>query len=52
MKINPGLVETLFDIPFKNHLQVAKNLAALGLDMTWQGADVGAQDRMLISLAH
>lgn len=33
MTVNPGLVEKLFDIPFKHHLQVAKNLTEPGVDM-------------------
>ncbi|MCX8159937.1 MAG: hypothetical protein N3G18_03270 [Candidatus Saccharicenans sp.] len=49
---NPELVDRLFDIPFKYHLRVAKNLAGLGVDMIWLGDDVGAQDRMLISPGH
>lgn len=52
MTINPELIEELFDIPFKYHLQVAKNLTSLGVDMIWLGDDVGAQDRMLISPTH
>lgn len=48
--VNPDLVEELFDIPFHYHLTAAKRLVEMGVDMIWIGDDVGAQDRMLISL--
>lgn len=46
---NPGLVEKLLDIPFHYHLEVARRLTELGVDMIWLGDDVGAQETMLIS---
>lgn len=52
MVTNPELVDRLLDIPFKYHMQTAKKLTELGVDMVWLGDDVGAQDRMLISPAH
>jgi uroporphyrinogen decarboxylase len=49
MVLNPDLVESLFDIPYKYHSVVAMRLASMGVDMIWLGDDVGTQDRMLCS---
>lgn len=46
---NPDLVNTLFDLTWKYHNTIAKNLVSKGVDMIWIGDDVGAQNRMLIS---
>ena len=46
---DPDLANHLLDIPYLYHLQAAKNLVQLGVDMIWTGDDMGAQDRMLIS---
>jgi uroporphyrinogen-III decarboxylase len=50
LAVNPDFIEKLFDIPFNYHLTAAKKLVEMGVDMIWIGDDVGAQDRMLISL--
>jgi uroporphyrinogen-III decarboxylase len=49
MLADPDLAGTLLDIPFNYHLQAAKRLVRLGVDMIWTGDDVGTQERMLIS---
>ena len=46
---NPDLIDRLFEIPYSYHLEAAKRLVRMGVDMIWIGDDVGAQDRMLIS---
>jgi len=46
---SPDLTEKILDIPFKYHLEVAKRLTILGVDMIWLGDDVGMQTSMLIS---
>ncbi|MGB9893969.1 MAG: uroporphyrinogen decarboxylase family protein, partial [Candidatus Saccharicenans sp.] len=51
MVSKPELIERLFDIPFHYHLEVAKKLVEMGVDMIWLGDDVGGQDRMIISPA-
>jgi len=48
---DPGLADTILEIPFRFHLEAAKELARLGVDMIWLGDDVGAQEQMLISPA-
>lgn len=47
--LDPDLVETLLDIPFGFHLEAAKRLVEIGVDMIWIGDDVGSQNAMLIS---
>ncbi|MFL7893425.1 MAG: uroporphyrinogen decarboxylase family protein [Anaerolineales bacterium] len=49
MALNPGLANHILDIPYHYHLQAAKKLVELGVDMIWIGDDVGTQNRMLIS---
>jgi uroporphyrinogen decarboxylase len=46
---DPGLAERILDIPFHYHLEAARRLTELGVDMIWVGDDVGAQNAMLIS---
>ena len=46
---DPGLADLILDIPYHYHLQAAKKLVQLGVDMIWTGDDVGAQNSMLIS---
>ncbi len=46
---NPELAERILDLPFRYHLEAAKRLTGLGVDMIWIGDDVGAQNAMLIS---
>jgi uroporphyrinogen decarboxylase len=49
---NPDLAECILEIPYRFHLEAAKKLVELGVDMIWTGDDVGAQQKMLISPAH
>jgi uroporphyrinogen decarboxylase len=49
MLADPDLADAILDIPFRYHLEAAKRLARLGVDMIWTGDDVGAQNAMLIS---
>lgn len=51
MARDPALADTILEIPFRFHLEAAKELTRLGVDMIWLGDDVGAQERMLISPA-
>lgn len=46
---NEELANYILDIPFKYHLEIAKKLTRMGVDMIWLGDDVGAQEGMLIS---
>jgi len=46
---NEELANYVLDIPFKYHLEVAKKLVRMGVDMIWLGDDVGGQRSMLIS---
>ncbi|RKX95448.1 MAG: hypothetical protein DRP84_04220 [Spirochaetes bacterium] len=47
--VNPDLAERILDIPYKYHLEVAKRLTKMGVDMIWTGDDMGGQKNMLIS---
>jgi uroporphyrinogen-III decarboxylase len=49
MVLDPELAGCLLDIPYRYHLEAAKKLVQMGVDMIWTGDDVGAQSRMLIS---
>jgi uroporphyrinogen decarboxylase len=49
MAMNPDLANALFDIPFRYHLNAAKKLVEMGVDMIWTGDDVGTQHQMMIS---
>jgi Uroporphyrinogen decarboxylase (URO-D) len=49
---DPELAETILDIPYLYHMEAAKRLTRMGVDMIWTGDDVGAQNRMLISPRH
>jgi uroporphyrinogen decarboxylase len=46
--IHPERLEKLLDIPFQYHLEVAKNLVRIGVDMIWTGDDIGTQEGMLM----
>jgi uroporphyrinogen decarboxylase len=46
---NPDLTNFLFDIPYHYHLEVAKNLVRMGVDMIYLGDDMGAQKQMMVS---
>ncbi len=47
--LNPDLAERILDIPFQYHLEVAKKLVRLGVDMIWTGDDMGSQSALIIS---
>ncbi|MDY0287914.1 MAG: uroporphyrinogen decarboxylase family protein [Sphaerochaeta sp.] len=47
--LDPDLAGRILDIPMQYHLQAAKHLVNLGVDMIWLGDDVGAQQNMIIS---
>jgi uroporphyrinogen-III decarboxylase len=49
--VNPDLTEKILDIPYHYHLEAAKKLVQMGVDMIWIGDDVGTQNSMLISPA-
>ncbi len=49
MLLDPDLADAVLEIPFRYHLEAAKQLAALGVDMIWCGDDMGAQHSMIIS---
>jgi uroporphyrinogen decarboxylase len=49
MLINPDLADCILDIPHQYHLEAARKLTRMGVDMIWTGDDVGAQNGMLIS---
>jgi uroporphyrinogen decarboxylase len=46
---NPELADRLLDIPYSYHLEAARRLTEMGVDMIWIGDDVGAQDALVIS---
>lgn len=52
MIARPDLADQILDIPYHFHLEAAKRLAKMGVDMIWLGDDVGGQKSMLISPAH
>jgi uroporphyrinogen decarboxylase len=47
--VDPDLANSVLDIPYLYHKEVAKNHARLGVDMIWLGDDVGSQNGMMIS---
>ncbi|MDY0290359.1 MAG: uroporphyrinogen decarboxylase family protein [Sphaerochaeta sp.] len=47
--LDPDLAEAVLDIPLNYHLEVAKKLVSMGVDMIWIGDDVGSQNGMMIS---
>jgi uroporphyrinogen decarboxylase len=47
--LQPELAERILDIPFNYHLEAARRLVELGVDMIWTGDDMGAQQAMQIS---
>jgi uroporphyrinogen decarboxylase len=46
---NPEIADRLLDIPFRYHLEAARRLTEMGVDMIWTGDDVGAQDALVMS---
>ena len=49
---DPELAESILEIPYRYHLEAAKTLVRMGVDMIWTGDDVGSQNNMLISPGH
>jgi uroporphyrinogen decarboxylase len=49
MALNPDLAEQVLDFPYHYHLEAAKKLVRMGVDMIWLGDDVGGQNAMLLS---
>jgi uroporphyrinogen decarboxylase len=47
--LDPELAGRILDIPNHYHLEAAKKLVAMGVDMIWTGDDVGGQTGMIIS---
>jgi uroporphyrinogen decarboxylase len=46
--LNPDIVEYILNITYNYHLEVAKNMAQIGVDMIWLGDDMGGQSNLLI----
>lgn len=46
---DPDLAEAILNIPYRYHLEAAKKLVEMGVDMIWTGDDVGMQTGMLVS---
>jgi uroporphyrinogen decarboxylase len=46
---NPEIADRLLDIPFRYHLEAARRLTEMGVDMIWTGDDVGAQGALVMS---
>jgi uroporphyrinogen decarboxylase len=47
--LHPELAERILNIPYRYHLEAAKRLAEMGVDMIWTGDDMGGQSAMVIS---
>jgi len=47
--LNPELTHRILEIPYRYHLEAAKRLTKMGVDMIWIGDDVGAQHNMMLS---
>jgi uroporphyrinogen decarboxylase len=47
--LNPDIADAVLDIPYQYHLEAAKKLTRMGVDMIWTGDDVGGQHAMIIS---
>jgi uroporphyrinogen decarboxylase len=46
--VDPDLAKKILDIPYQFHLEAAKKLVKMGVDMVWTGDDVGSQNGMII----
>lgn len=46
--INPGIANHLLNETGNYHLEVAKNMAKMGVDMIWLGDDMGSETSLLI----
>lgn len=51
LTLDPDLADTILEIPYRFHLEAARELTRLGVDMIWLGDDVGTQRQMLMSPA-
>ena len=51
MAYDPTFADQILDIPYNYHLNAAKQLVKLGVDMIWLGDDIGSQHQLLISPA-
>ena len=51
MTLEPELADEILEIPYRFHLEAAKELTRIGVDMIWLGDDVGTQQRLLMSPA-
>jgi len=49
MALDPDVANHLLDIPYHYHLEAARKLVELGVDMIWTGDDIGSQNEMMIS---
>lgn len=49
LALAPELADRILDIPYRYHLQAAKRLVEMGVDMIWTGDDMGGQSSMVIS---
>lgn len=49
LALAPETAERILDLPFRYHLEAARRLVGLGVDMLWTGDDVGTQKGMLMS---
>jgi len=46
--LNPEIAEHIIEETYQYHLQVARNVAEIGVDMIWLGDDFGAQNNLMI----
>ena len=47
--LEPDTAHAILDFPYSYHVEVAKHMVELGVDMIWIGDDVGSQNGMMIS---
>ena len=47
--LDPDLAHAVLDIPLSYHVEAAKHLVDIGVDMIWIGDDVGTQHGMMIA---
>ena len=46
--LNPEIADHIVEETYQYHLEVARNLAKIGVDMIWLGDDFGAQEDLMI----
>lgn len=46
--LNPGIADHIIEETYMYHLEVARNMALIGVDMIWLGDDFGAQTGLMI----